>query len=231
MNHKANLLCSWAGPVFAVTFCIGLWFVGQFVPPHNPLATAEDIARFYQAHPVRIMIGLLITMFSATFWIPWSAALAAQMRRMEGRMSVLAETQMGCGVAVPVFIILPVMVWATAAFRPERNPELLLFFNDFAFLQFVGVVAPAYFQITSVGVATLFDKAAQPVFPRWVGYYSIWFALSTLTGGACFFFKVGPFAWNGVIAFWMPLILYGFWLAIMFWQIRKSLLRQALSEH
>jgi len=149
---------------------------------------------------------------------------------MEGGFPVIADCLMGCAIATSVFVIMPVMIWAAAAYRPERNPELLLLFNDFAFLQFVGVVAPAYFQITSVGLATLFDRSPQPVFPRWVGFYNVWFALLTLPGGVCFFFKVGPFAWDGVLAFWMPFVLYGFWFGIMFWQLRRAITAQALME-
>ena len=230
MNPRLHMLCAWAGPAFVVTFCSGVWFIGMFVPPHDPLATAADIAAFYQRHPIRIMVGLLLTMFAATLWIPWAAALAAQMRRMEGRFPVLADCMMGCAITTAVFVIMPVMIWAAAAYRPERNPELLLLFNDFAFLQFVGVVAPAYFQITCVGIATLFDRSPQPVFPRWIGFYNIWFALLTLPGGVCFFFKVGPFAWDGVLAFWMPLTLYGVWFGIMFWQLRRAIAQHAAME-
>ena len=226
MDARSQMLCAWAGPAFVVSFSIGIWFVAGFVPPHSPMSNAADVAAFYQSNPTRIMIGLFITSFAATLWIPWAAALSAQMKRMGS--PVLADAQLGCGIATSVFVTLPIFVWIAAAYRPERNPELLLFFNDFAFIMFVGVVPPAYFQITCIGIATLLDKSAKPVFPRWVGFYNIWFALLTLPGGLCIFFKTGPFAWNGVLAFWMPLVLYGFWYAIMFMLLRKASREQAL---
>lgn len=221
MNPRLQLLCAWAGPAFVVSFCVGIWFVGGFVPPHAPSASAADIAAFYQDSPGRIRVGLLITMFSATLWIPWAAALSAQLRRM--CHPVIADTQFGAGIATSVFVILPMMVWLAASYRPERNPELLLFFNDFAFIMFVGLVAPAYFQISCVGIATLADKSKTPVFPRWVGYFNIWVALLTLPGGLCVFFQDGPFAWNGLLAFWMPLTVYGVWYPTMFWILRRAI--------
>lgn len=82
MDSKQQMLCAWAGPAFVILFCIGIWFVAGFVPPHLPTATATEIAAFYQSDPSRIRIGLVITMFAATTWIPWAAALSAQMKRM-----------------------------------------------------------------------------------------------------------------------------------------------------
>ena len=226
MNPKIQMLCAWAGPAFVVSFCVGIWFVAGFVPPHLPSASGADIAAFYQSDLSRIRIGLLITSFAATLWIPWAAALSAQLKRMVN--PVLADTQLGCGIATSVFVILPIFVWMAAAYRPERNPELLLFFNDFAFIMFVGLVPPAYFQITSVGIATLFDKSPKPVFPRWVGFFNIWVALLTLPGGLVIFFQSGPFAWNGMLAFWLPMAVYGVWYPTMFLVLRKAIHEESL---
>ena len=225
MNPKLQMLCAWAGPAFVISFCVVIWFVAGFVPPHLPMASAADIAAFYQNDPSRIRTGLLITSFAATLWIPWAAALSTQMKRMGN--PVLADTQLGCGIATSVFVILPIFVWMAAAYRPERNPELLLFFNDFAFIMFVGLVPPAYFQITCVGIATLFDKSRKPVFPRWVGFFNIWVALLTLPGGLVIFFKDGPFAWNGMIAFWLPMVVYGIWYPTMFMVLRRAIHEEA----
>jgi hypothetical protein len=219
------MMCAWAGPAFMISFCIGIWFIAGYVPPVAPAATADQIAAFYQANPERIRIGLLLTMFSATLWIPWAAALSAQMKRM--CHSVLSDTQLGCGIATSVFVILPVEVWLAASFRPDRDPALLLFFNDFAFIMFVGLVAPAYVQITSLGIAVLLDVSKIPIFPRWTGYFNIWAALMTLPGGMCVFFKDGPFAWNGLLAFWLPLSVYGVWYPLMFWYLRRAISLQA----
>ena len=221
MDNNQQLMLTWASPVFVVTFCIGVWFVAGFVPPHLPTAGADEIAAFYQTDPLRIRTGLLITMFAATVWIPWAAVLSAQLKRMQ--QFALADVQFGCGIATSCFVILPVMIWWTAAFRPDRDPELLLMLNDFAFLNFVGMVPAAFMQITCVGLATLADKSAILVFPRWVGYYNIWTALLTLTGGLVVFFKVGPFAWNGVLAFWLPMVVYGIWYPLMFFVVRRAI--------
>ncbi len=183
-----------------------------------------EILAFYQNNPDRILAGLLITMFSATCWIPWAAALSAQMKRM--CHPVLANTQLGCGIATAVFVILPMEVWMAAAFRAGRSADLLLFFNDFAYIMFVGLTAPAFFQITCVGIAILADKSKPRILPRWAGFFNLWIASLSLTGSFVLFFSSGPLAWNGIIAFWLPMVIYGIWYPTMFVLLRKAILAE-----
>jgi hypothetical protein len=51
--------------------------------------------------------------------------------------------------------------------------------------------------------------------PRWVGYTSIWVGVLSLPGVVIPFFKSGPFAWNGIFAFWLPAILFGMMLTVL----------------
>ena len=42
-----------------------------------------------------------------------------------------------------------------------------------------------------------------------------------------YFFKTGPFAWNGIFAFWLPLSVFGAWIIVFFVILRAAILRQA----
>jgi hypothetical protein len=42
-----------------------------------------------------------------------------------------------------------------------------------------------------------------------------------------FFFKTGPFAWNGLFAFWVPLSVFGGWFFMVSYLIRRDVLRQS----
>lgn len=48
----------------------------------------------------------------------------------------------------------------------------------------------------------------------------------SLPGGLVTFFKSGPFAWNGILAFWLPLTVFGIWYGVMFMLLRKAILGQ-----
>ena len=56
-----------------------------------------------------------------------------------------------------------------------------------------------------VTVATFVDRNDPPTFPRWFGYFNIWFVLLSMPGSLVVVFNDGPLAWNGVFAFWIPL--------------------------
>ncbi|MCY1360840.1 hypothetical protein D9M69_474850 [compost metagenome] len=44
------------------------------------------------------------------------------------------------------------------------------------------------------------------------------------------FFKSGPFAWNGLFAFWMAAVAFFGWILVTWWVIAKSIRQQANAE-
>ena len=63
-------------------------------------------------------------------------------------------------------------------------------------------------QNIAIGIAAFKDTEAK-VFPRWLGYFNFWAALAFLPAALLYFFKTGPFAWDGVFVFWVPLTIFG----------------------
>lgn len=205
MNTRTQLLCAWSGPVFAVLFGLGWFVVASFLPPHLPAAGAEDIATIYAQDLNRIRIGMVLSMYASGFYGPWVALIYVLMRRIEGRAApVLSMTQLISGTMGILVFLLPPMLWIAAAFRPERDAALVLALNDTAWLYLTMVVSPFIFQYLALGLAVLADERAQPLLPRWLGYFAIWAAVIFIPAGMIAFFKSGPFAWNGFIGFWLP---------------------------
>jgi hypothetical protein len=213
-----------------LVFLIGFWFVAGLVPPPTPHDSARKIADLYQHNTNQIRLGLLITLIAAALCLPFVSLITVQMKRIEGRFSVLSYTQLVAGATTCLLITFPVMIMTAAAFRPGRNPELTQLLNDVAWLPFVMVFPPAVLQSVSIAVAVLGDKAAKPVFPRWVAYYNLWTAFLFLPAGLLTFFKHGPFAWNGLLAFWMALTVFGAWFGVMFYVLRQAINNQFEEE-
>jgi hypothetical protein len=44
-----------------------------------------------------------------------------------------------------------------------------------------------------------------------------------------FFFKTGPFAWNGLLAFWLPISAFAVWFVVIFLVLKKAIYREAES--
>jgi hypothetical protein len=156
---------------------------------------------------------------------PWAAAIATQMKRIEGEHSPLTWTQLGMGMIGVLLFLFPCFFMQAAAFRPYRDPQLTLLIQDVAWLPFIGAFAPAVFQCIAIGIAC-FRDAEERVFPRWLGYFNIWCALSFLPAALIYFFKRGAFAWNGVFCFWLPLSVFSLWFIVMFVMLRRAIIRQ-----
>jgi hypothetical protein len=76
-------------------------------------------------------------------------------------------------------------------------------------------VAAFLFLVHSGGLDILNDKRPTPMFPRWTAWFSFWAAILFVPAGAVLIFKTGPFAWNGLIAFYIPVITFFAWLMLM----------------
>ena len=227
MNTRSQLLCAWSGFVFTVVFTIGLWLVANFVPPPSPNASAADIAAIYQQNTWQIRLGLFIMMGCSGLISPFVAAISLQMKRMEGSPPILTYTQLSSGSVGVVFLILPCLILTAAAFRPERDAALILLLNDLGWIVFLMPFASFIVQNFAIGFAILGDKNVAPVFPRWVGFFTLWVAILFVPGGLLTFFKKGPFAWDGLFAFWVPLLVFLGWYLVMFVFLRKGILDQA----
>ena len=99
--------------------------------------------------------------------------------------------------------------------------------NDFAWLSFVTVFSPPLAQYACIGLAVLMDKGTQTIFPRWLGFLNLWVVLLIIPSGLAVFFKTGPFAWNGLRAFWLAIAAFGSWVSVMLFYTIRALKLQA----
>jgi hypothetical protein len=91
---------------------------------------------------------------------------------------------------------------------------------------FVAVISSVICQVAVIAFVIFLDKREQPIFPRWAGYLNAWIALLLAPAGIIVFFKHGPFAWNGLFSFWLPLTVYSIWVVTMTFLLRRALAAQ-----
>lgn len=226
-DQKTNLVGAWCGIIYCAILFIGWWLIGGYYPLHAPSADAQLIADFYAENTTRVRVGLVIMMAGCAFFIPFVATLADVVSRIEGREGPLTRITTLSGYVNAIGSFYPALFWLTTAFRPERAPELTLLLNDIAWLFFTGgllLYMPIYF---SVAAAALRDRSSNPVFPRWTAYYSIFTFFLLLPNQLLFFFKTGPFAWNGVLSFWLPISEFCAWFLVYFYLLRRAALRES----
>jgi hypothetical protein len=81
--------------------------------------------------------------------------------------------------------------------------------------------------LVAIALATFADRRPRPVFPRWVGYYNLWMAFLLLPASLIIFFKKGPFAWNGLLGFWLPAAAFGSWYLVMTVVVLRAIRNEA----
>ncbi|ORV54567.1 hypothetical protein AWC05_18425 [Mycobacterium florentinum] len=210
-------------------FCCGFAIAG-FIPPPAPGLSAREVAALYAEHHMRIRFGLLIATLGSAVLAVWVAVIGVQMRRIEGRQSVLAFAQMVAGACLILEFLFPLLVWQTAAYRNDRDPAIVQTLNDLGWLPFLGIACTAVLQGVVIGVLILRDKRQDPLFPRWGGYFNIWVVLMFAPASCVVLFHDGPLAWNGLISWWLALVTFFAWMLGLTWMLLRAINRQERDE-
>jgi hypothetical protein len=224
---RIELACAWSGVAMMVLLSIGLFGCGIF-PPISPQDSPEEVADFYRDNTDLIRAGLLFSFVAFGLWGPFMAAVGTQLRRIPDVSPSLVRTQQLAAGAGWIFLLLPMLLYSAAAFRPDRDPEVTQALNDVAWFTFIMPFVPFVIIALVMGVAVLQDEGQEPIFPRWFGYLCLWIALLQVPGGLLTFFKTGAFDWRGLFALWVPFAAFGTWMATTSWTLDRAIRRQSL---
>jgi len=221
LNVRYQKVCSWAGPFCAFLWIIALLFLADFIPPHDPQAGADTIADIYAGHTTGIRLGMVLLLIGGVLYQPWVAAIAVQMKRIEGAQSPLTYVQLGLGTLFVLLFVLAAIFWQVAAYRPLEDIVVTQRFNDLGWFMFL-ISVPI---ITVQGLAlslVIFQDTDQRLFPRWFAWFNIWAQVIFLPGTLIPLFKSGPIAWNGILAFWIPAAVYTVWMCLLTWLLLRA---------
>ena len=226
MNIRSQLICAWGAMGFAVMGLLG-FVVADIIPPISPNLSAIEVAAIYQEKTLSMRVGILLFMTSTGFMCAFVAAVAMQMKRIEGGIGPFTTTQIAAGSITALIFVVATVFWTGAAFRPDGDPNIVRTLNDLGWIMLLMTFAPFIMQNFSLGLCVLADTSDTPVLPRWVGYYNLWTGVTFIPGGVLTFFKTGPFAWDGLFVWWIPFTFFFGWFPVMFFVIRSAILREA----
>lgn len=230
-NRRIELFAAWSALAYVGLLFIGWWPIAGFYPMHEPSAGPDEIAQLYAGREFRIALGMVVVMWSAVFYIPFGALIAQHVAEIEGKARVLTYTVIMAAFANAMLTFYPPMWWVIATFRgAERGVQLLQMLNDAGWIQFLGALSLAIPINLAIALAAFMDKRPAPVFPRWVGFFNLWVFVLLLPSQMLFFFRHGPFAWNGIIAIGIPLSVFAVWFPVMFYYLRRAALRRTVAD-
>jgi hypothetical protein len=226
-SDRASLLwCAHSAIPFVILLASGAFFIPGWLPPHNPEWSAAQIAAIFRDNQTNIRIGMTMVAISAPLAWSFATAISSQLKRIEGPNHPLSTVQMATATGTVVPIIIPAYLWLALAYRPElTSPETIQLVNDFCWMVFVAMFPPATLQAVVIGVGILSDKRAEPLFPRWFGFATLWTAVLFLPGALVPFFKHGPFTWMGLISFWVVATVFFAWYIALWWLTVRAIKR------
>ena len=201
-------------PLVAILVASFVLFPG-FIPPVSPRASAEEVAAFYRNDLSRVRYSMILFNWFGVALIPVVLLIAERMRGMAHRTPVLRYCVIGVAGGAPIVFLTSTVFWLLAAFRPERSPELTLLTNDLAWITFTCGVPFLVALFLFIALAVLWDEQAQPVFPRWVGWFNVAMAAAVAPAGFAGLAMSGPFAWDGVVSFWVKNAAFALWIVVM----------------
>lgn len=208
------------GPIAVVVTLTGWLIAGMLPLPMGPGESTADIVAFFVDDANRVRAGFVISSIGVVLMLPMLALISLHLFRMDRENPLLAFLQLVTAAATMVINMFPQLIFAIAAFRTDRDPGDIMLLNDLAWLMLFTGIAPFMVQNVAIGVAILRDKTA--TFPRWVAWLNFFVAFSFIPDVLAFFFKTGPFAWNGIFVFWLALTTYTVFLFVMAWACRRA---------
>ncbi|BDB43985.1 MULTISPECIES: hypothetical protein [Mycobacterium] len=210
-------VCACTGFAFAFLWPFAATVVSgfQYILPPSAADPAPKVVAEYLANTTGIRIATVIFIFSSILYTTWSMSIIQLVRRRERQWPILFNIMVvavACEVVVVMFIG---FFFGAASWRPgETSPEVTQALNDLGWLGVLFTGAPfALFQIC-LAVTTLLDKSVQPAFPRWSAYYNLFASFFMCEASLLLFFKTGPFSQDGVLVFYVPMIVFFVWIVM-----------------
>ncbi|CAN7415034.1 hypothetical protein LJR219_002640 [Phenylobacterium sp. LjRoot219] len=218
----------WSLPLLALIWGLAFLTFPGFVHPMSPTLSAEAVAAFYRdpENLPRIRYSMVVFNWFGVALIPFLALIVMQIRRMAHQTPILAFCFYGCLTGGPTLFFMADLFWLLAAFRPERDPELIQLFNDLAWVTFTGQVGFLIGQSVILALSIYLDRQPKPVFKTWVAHFNLVVAAALAPASFVALATEGPIAWDGLLSFWVKNIAIGLWILVMAVVLGQTIYRQ-----
>ena len=222
---KRELWLAWGVLVVFYNLFFPMFFiVAQVQPPPEPTWDLTTQVHWFSERHLGIPVGFGIIFAISGMIAINNALIAYSMRRMSvSRAFGYSYLIIYSLSAVPGMLLLCIAL-IVGTLRPERDPEVIGWLYDFAFLSFDGTMGVFLIGSLIWMVAILLDK--NRVFPKWFGYLNLCNALTEVVVAPCWIFRRGVLAWDGEIAWWLDMVVFGIYqvtfIVMLFQMIRRE---------
>ena len=224
-------ICWWALIGFYQMFGVIFGLLTKVMRPPIPGASLplNGILDFTLGNATNMQMGMALLAIFLGFASFGTGLTVVQMKRMDGPGPVLAYAYMAAGaVAALPGCYLCGLSFAASVFRPDRDPQLIAFLYEMGFIGFIGCMGCFAVQYIVFATAIFLDRRG--IFPKWLGYMTVWNLVTELLAAPVWIFREGFYSWNGLISFYLGTLLFVIWLVCLITFLGKNITSQPLSE-
>jgi len=214
----------WTLVVFYNLYGLLFFVVARTQPPPSPSLAPAEIVQWFDDRHHGLIYGYAIVFIVGGATAIMNATLAYTMRRMSVSRAFAYSYLVIYALATLPGMLLMGVTCTVAAMRPDRDPALMSWLYDLAFLSFEGTMGVFLIGSLIWMVAVLLDE--NRVFPKWFGYLSLCNALTEVVIAPAWIFKDGVFAWDGAIAWWIDMVVFVTYTTVFLTLIRRLILRE-----
>jgi len=228
-NPNLELWMAWYTIIiFYNIFGIVFFVMTRTQPPPKAWWGLSRIVEWFSDNQWGLMTGFGIIFVARAFATASTAMIAYSMRRMSVSPVFAWSYLIIYSLAAVPGMLLTCIALVVGAMRPDRSPELMGLLYDLGFLAFSGTMG--IFLVGSLiwALAILLDRNG--ILPKWFGYFNICNALTEVVVATCVVYKTGPFAWNGVISFYINFVVFGIYTGVFIMQLQKLAQREDMSD-
>lgn len=224
---RSQIAFVWWSIAFAIIFGLAFGFLMHMVPPPDARMGGEQLRAWYESKSTDIKIGATVASYTSAFLVSFFIVIGAQMRRLEEGFPIWTWATIIGGSLASIFLVLPPMLWGTAAFTPGRDPDATAVLHELGLLMLV--TTDQFFIFPWVAMVVMSFRTptvAHSPFPRWYGYWCIWLITMFELGALAFNWKSGPFSWRGLFVFYSPFTLFTIWIIVTATLLLRSIKAQ-----
>lgn len=221
-NPKLELWLAWITIlVFYNIFGIVFFGMTRTQPPPKAWWELPRIVEWFGDNHWGLLAGFGIMFVFGAFATASTALIVYSIRRMSVSPAFAWAYLIIYSLAAVPGMLLTCIALVVGAMRPDRSPEQIGLLYDMGFLSFSGTMG--IFLIGSLiwAVAILLDENG--ILPKWFGYFNICNALTEVVVATCVIFKSGPFAWDGIIAFYINFFVFAIYTGVFITYLKKMI--------
>lgn len=214
----------WCNLIFVAITAVGWLGIAHFWAPARADLGLEATKQWYtETHHWGVIVGCSLFYIAAGILTPGSIAFGLMLSKIEGRWPLWSLTTAVCGVFISLIVFFNVCAWLVSAYRKESGADVIQAFNDWAWFAFLLGWIYLAIEMVASAVVELMDDRSQPMIPRWLTWLTLAGALTLFFAAGPAFTKSGPFAYHGLLAFYLPVGIWGTYLALTSWYMLKDL--------